>query len=504
MKVVLIQTRVSEANTFLTPIGILYIASYLRERGHETIVFDVDPELNDPLPRLKEIAPDIIGFTLMTTYYKKTDATIRLLKQKMPDVIICAGGIHPSALPKRTVVELGGGIDFVVCGEGELVMAEVCDALESGKTIKNIPGTIHLVGGKVIDNGRAEPISDLDIIPFPARNLLDMENYMTPPGPIKGLPLVRTTNLISSRGCNAACTFCGNQVLFDRGVRRRSVDNVISEIEHLVDDYGLNGFNFTDDVFLSDQEWAKEFCNKLIDKNLNRLRWVGTSRANMITDEIALLMYKAGCRQLEIGVESGSPKILKAMKKGITKKIIKRGYDIAKQNGLRRMASFIIGFPGETLDDIRQTEAFAKELNPDFVSFFFLTPFPGSEIYDEAINNGWIPEDHDFMDDNWSIRQAEEPYMEIEFKKSELVVIRAELQNKFFLSNFMTNLSFSFILTLLWSLLLNPKEILRMLRLVIRTRRLDYIAEGALRAYRYKIEAKGNKMASMDNSKQNH
>ena len=94
--------------------------------------------------------------------------------------------------------------------------------------------------------------------------------------------------------------------------------------------------------------------------------------------------------------------------------------------------------------------------------------------------------------------------MEIEFKKSELVVIRAELQNKFFLSNFMTNLSFSFILTLLWSLLLNPKEILRMLRLVIRTRRLDYIAEGALRAYRYKIEAKGNKMASMDNSKQNH
>lgn len=489
MKIAILQTRLSASNTFLMPLGMLYVAAYLRQQGHEVIAIDDDPEVNDPIPAMLEFRPALVGLTLMTPYYRKADAIVRRIRKHLPGTVICAGGIHPSALPERTVRELGGGLDFVVVGEGELTLAKVASAMEAGGKDIAIPGTVYNRDGRIVNNGRAPVCEDLDILPFPARDLLDIEKYMTPPGPIKGIPLSRTTNLISSRGCPAACIYCGNQVLFDRRVRRRSVDNVISELEELVTKYEIKGFNFVDDTFmLNHNHWVDEFCHKLIDKRWN-LKWVCSTRANLVTDELVPLMYEAGCRQYEIGVESGSDRILRLMKKGLTTEQIARGYEIARRNGMRRMASFMIGFPTETEEDIRMTGQFAKKIKPDFASFFFLTPYPGTELYQMALNEGWVPKDHEFGEE-WTIRQSETPLMAVEFTPEQLKKFRAKLQNAFFFRNYVSSMNIPFTALMIWALLSSPRLFFEAIKLLLRTKRFDYLAESALKAYRYKVEKK--------------
>ncbi|KKR03869.1 MAG: Radical SAM domain protein [Candidatus Uhrbacteria bacterium GW2011_GWF2_39_13] len=491
MRVALIQARITDANTFLTPLGLLYIAAYLRRQEHQVIVLDQDCDVNDPMPLLSNFQPEVIGFSVMTTYYRRTDRMIRKIRKELPGAVICAGGIHPSALPERTVQELGGGLDFIIRGEGELTLTEVLRRMEAGEDIHTVRGTYFYQNAKLTDNGRAEACPNLDLLPFPARDLLDMSKYMTYPGFIKGIPLEKTTNLISSRGCPAQCIYCGNQVLFDRNIRKRSADNVIGEIESLVENYNIGGFGFSDDNFMADSKRVVEFCEKLIDKKWN-LKWVCSTRALNIKEDLTRLMYRAGCRQYEIGVESGSDKILKYMKKGLTTEQIAEGYDIAKKNGMRRMASFIIGFPTETEEDIKLTEKFAKKIKPDFASFFFLTPYPGTELYSMALKNGWIPEKHEFGED-WTIRQAEEPLMAIEFTPKQLKFFRAHLQNAFFWKNFFSGINIPFYSLMAWSLLVNPKILFKSVFQVIKTRRFDYLAESALAAYRYKIEKCGRK-----------
>lgn len=489
MKIAILQTRLSASNTFLMPLGMLYVAAYLRQQGHEVLAIDDDPDVNDPLPALREFCPELVGLTLMTPYYRKAATVVRRIRKDLPGALICAGGIHPSALPERTVRELGGGLDFVVVGEGELVLGKAAAAMLAGGDYTAIPGTVWNRAGRIINNGRAPVCENLDLLPFPARDLLDVEKYMTPPGPIKGIPLSRTTNLISSRGCPAACIYCGNQVLFERRVRRRSVGNVIAELEELVTKYEIKGFNFVDDTFmLNHDHWLEDFCHKLIAKRWN-LKWVCSTRANLITDELVKLMHAAGCRQYEIGVESGSDRLLKVIKKGLTTGQIARGYEIARRNGMRRMASFMIGFPTETVEDIRLTGKFAKKIKPDFASFFFLTPYPGTELYQMALDKGWLPREHEFGEE-WTIRQLEKPLMAIEFTPEQLKKYRARLQNAFFFRNYVSSMNIPFTALMIWSLLSSPRLFFEAIRLLLRTGRFDYLAESALKAYRRKVEKK--------------
>jgi anaerobic magnesium-protoporphyrin IX monomethyl ester cyclase len=198
-------------------------------------------------------------------------------------------------------------------------------------------------------------------------------------------------------------------------------------------------------------------------------------------------MRAAGCRQYEIGVESGSDRMLRYMRKGLTREQIIKGYDIAKRNGIRRMASFIVGFPTETEEDICMTKAFLKKVKPDFSSFFFLVPYPGTELYPQAIANGWIPRDHVF-DESWTIRQALKPIMKTGLSSERLVKIRAELQNMTFFRNYIRSINIPFAIRMLMSILAQPRELACALRLFFKTGHMDYVVEGALRAYRKKIE----------------
>ena len=493
MRIALVQARNSDGNTFLPPLGLAYIAALLEQNGHDVKIIDIDPEIRNPLPQLLDFEPRIIGFTLMTTYYTKTDLVIRNIRKALPDSIICAGGIHASALPERTLKELGGGLDFVVKGEGEFVLSEVAEKLESNMNHTAVPGTVCLVDSQIIDNGPAPVIEDLDVLPFPARHLLDMEKYMTFPGVIRGVPLLGTTTMVTSRGCPGKCIYCSNHFLFKRRTHQRSVDNVIAEIESLVNTYKINGLGFTDDTLLHNSEWVKEFCYKLIDKKWD-LKWACLARADQITDELAGLMRKAGCHQMEIGVESGSDRILKLMKKGLTSDQISKGYEIARQNDIRTTAPCIIGFPTETEEEMRITARFAQSLKPNFTHFFFLTPFPGSEIYEMALKNGWIPKNHQFGED-WDIRSNAKPAMAIEYTPEQLVKIRSHLQNSFFFRNyssffrnFFTAMSLRFSIALFLSSLLSPREIIKSILLVVKTGRFDHLAESMLRAYRYRLE----------------
>jgi radical SAM superfamily enzyme YgiQ (UPF0313 family) len=235
--------------------------------------------------------------------------------------------------------------------------------------------------------------------------------------------------------------------LFGRTVRRRSVDNVISELKYLVDNYKVDGIWFIDDTFTVDYKWVMQFCERLKTENLN-IKWGCQCRVNTVTEEVLTAMKDAGCVQLDFGVESGSERILNVLKKGTTSDMICNAFKITKKVGLKTLATFMIGNPQETMEDLEKTLALAKEIKPDFISFFHTTPFPGTELMEMCIDNGWIKK----MDYS-KLGLKYKPELKINFSDKELIKIRARFQNSFIFTNY-------------WNAIKNPKYVTHLLKIL--------------------------------------
>lgn len=492
MRVTLINPR--ENYDIVLPMGILYIGTVLEEASHQVQLVDIGPRDRGWQAKIRDFNPEIIGLTLVTTQYQRAKEILLDLRQICPGAKYCAGGPHASALPEETLKDLN--LDFIVKGEGEYIMKEICERLGQNKSLEGVKGVYYKKNDQIIFYGPAPVIYNMDALPIPKRELLpDSLWYLTPPGFIRGSFNWGIATIMSGRGCPFNCIFCASQNVFGRGVRRRSVPNVMKEIRYLKEKYNIKGLFFLDDTFTVNDGWLKEFCLALKGENYG-LIWGCQARGDTITEEKLSMMRDAGCVQVDIGAESGSDAVLKNLNKNEKVEDLRRGFAITRKLGIKTFASFIIGNPGESLKEIEETKKFALEVKPNMANFCILVPYPGTPLYDMAKNNNWFTKaGAGGFSENWSNKQSETPIMAINLPPEVLIKKRMELENLFVWRNHKVIL-FGFLKNpkYLWqmavSLLKNYKTSSQVLVRALKTGKLRLFIEECYQNFSYDLKVK--------------
>ena len=325
----------------MPPLGVLYLSAVLKKNGVKSTIIDLSHSAELP-----EIKTKLVGISATTPQYPYALEVLKKLKSE--GHIVAIGGPHGSALPE---VCLHDGFDYVIIGEGERAILELLN-LPSNQIIKS------------------EYIEDIDSIPFPDRNAIDIHAYKYA---IDGLP---ATTMITSRGCPYDCAFCANSV-WVRSTRLRSADNIFEEAKELKERHGFKAIMFFDDIFTIKKKRTLEICERLRGLNMN-LRVF--ARANNIDDEIAGALYGAGCKEVGIGAESGSQKILDMAMKGTTIEENTKAIQVLREYGIRVKLFMIIGLPGETEETVAETRRWLEEVKPDDFDLTVFVPMPTSKI----------------------------------------------------------------------------------------------------------------------------
>lgn len=399
------------------PLGLLSLATVLAEAGHEVKVYDADTSFEpgrfdyDNLHRaksqslylanlgnddfaawremralLKEYHPDIAGVTMMSPAHSSCRRVFRIIKETIPAALLVAGGPHVTICKER-VLKDNPEIDFAFTGEAEEGFCEFLESLASGRNLGRVKGVLYRDQGQILYTGERDFIRDLDTLPIPRRELLHNEARYRP---------AKLTQMVTSRGCPFECTFCASVPLWRRKVRRRSPQRLIEEIEYLTARYRIRSFEFWDDTFTTSKKDVLEFCGLLSSRFKRRKPvWKCITNINCLDDEMLGALKAAGCRTINIGIESGSDRVLAEIKKRITTGQAREAVKKLRENGFLINAFFMVGMPQETVEDIRKTISFMKELCPDNVNLCTFTPYVGTELYERAVKGGFL-KDGDF------------------------------------------------------------------------------------------------------------
>lgn len=379
----------------LPPLGLSYVAAALEKAGFKVEMLD-NYLLRKSIDEVKEIvkraSPEIVGMTCSSASYPRCVETAKAIKEVLPSCKIVVGGWHPSYVPESMLQH--PEIDYVVVGEGERAMVELATCLTKGdeKAAAQVAGVAYRHKGKIVQNAQSF-IKNLDELPFPARHLLPMHLYEKEIPYLKAKPFT-TMNIV--RGCPFNCIYCETRRLWGQTCRGFSPPRVVDEIVHLKETYGIRGIYFVGDNFTINKKRTMELC-ELIKKSKLDVEWVCDTRADMISRELLQAMKEAGCRTIWFGVESGSPRILEKINKGITIEQTVQAFKLCREAGIRIASSFIMGIPGETLEDIEMTYKFAKKLDPDWAQFNVYIAVPGSGLYDEVMQKGLYDRKEGFL-----------------------------------------------------------------------------------------------------------
>ncbi len=376
------------------PLGLGYLAANLIKHGYEADIFDVTFSTYEKLfKKIEEYKPDLVCVSLLTRVIKDINKIMKVVKKINPQAKVIVGDAHATMHPENTFEICDA--DIIVIKEGEETIIELVKALEKGNDFENIAGIYYKAGdGTIKKTADREPPQDLDSIPFPARHLLPILEYSkTALGRTSWTVPHPATTIIASRGCPAPCSFCAAPILSGRNIRVRSPENVIEEIEVLKSDFGIKGLWFNDDTWGGNKVWAKELLRQMIDKKVN-IKWSCNTRVVAVDQEMLNLMKQAGCKLVSYGVESGSQRVLnKLLIKGITKEKVREAFQMTEKAGIFSQASFMVGIPGETLDEMQETIDFAKEVCPDSILVNITAPLPGLKIEEFAKQYGIMDED---------------------------------------------------------------------------------------------------------------
>mgnify|MGYP001600702383 CR=1 FL=1 len=379
--------ELEEGLDFLPPLGLMYIAAYLRkETYHEVEILDCPVEKinHDQLrSEIKKRNPDVVGITAMTFTLIDVMKTARTAKEINPEVKVILGGPHVIIFPEETIKN--HEIDFLVLGEGERVIKSLLESINNPKELKNIEGLAFKDNGKIINTGRAVFIEDLNGLPFPARLLAPYKKYFSV------LSYRRpVTTMFTSRGCPYKCLFCDRPQL-GKNFRARSAGNVVDEMEEC-QNIGIKEIFIYDDTFGIDRQRVLDICAEVKKRGLN-IAWDIRTRVNTVDEEILRALKQAGCQRIHYGVEAGTQKILNVLRKGITLKQAESAFALTKKIGIQTAGYFMIGSPTETKEDVFQTIKFMKKIDPDYVHITITTPFPATDLYEKALGEGIIAND---------------------------------------------------------------------------------------------------------------
>lgn len=367
------------------PISLAQAAAVLREDGYRLNILDAVAEklsFDEMVARVVNAAPRIVVLQNTTPTLQDDLDVAEQVRKQLPETEFVFYGLHATARPEDI---LGGHVRFVIRDEPEMTLREVAGALtgRSNTSLGEIRGLSHVAGEKIHHGADRELIPDLSTLPYPAMDLLPLNRYV--------IPSERAPFWITQvgRGCPFRCIFCTSNPYYRNVWRVRPVPHVMGEIRQAVSDHGIHHFMFLSDTFNVKKEYVLDFCSAIRREGLN-IRWVCNSRVDTFDEEIARAMKEAGCWLISFGIESGSDEILRRARKGATTAQAMDAIRSARRAGIKSLAYFIFGLPGETHETIRQTIRFATELDPDYAHFYLATPFPGTEFYRMAEREGWL------------------------------------------------------------------------------------------------------------------
>ncbi len=361
------------------PLGLLYIASYLLSHGDYDIkVIDENNKKAELEKTIRQTSPDIVGLCSTTPLFPEVKTIAHRVKKINKNIAVVVGGAHVSAVPEKSLLECED-IDFIVRGEGEKTMQELTQAIIKNKKFSNINNITFRKGNKIVSTPDQPLFSNLDMLPFPDRSLIDMKPY-------------NSISIMMSRGCPFNCTYC--YPLFGKKVRFRDPANVAKEMEDIVRQYNKHHFNFVDETFTINKGQVYKLCDEIINRGLNKkIRWTCTTRVDCVDHDLLLKMKESGCELISFGVESGNAKILEATNKGISLEQAFNTFRLCKKVGMPTLAFFMLGHPGETEETITETINVAMKIDPLIAEFSYITPFPGTmlsnKVKSEKPNTDW-------------------------------------------------------------------------------------------------------------------
>jgi anaerobic magnesium-protoporphyrin IX monomethyl ester cyclase len=371
------------------PLGILSVAAALREAGHDVRVFDGGLMTEDEMmPRLREFAPGMVGMYLTTFSWGAMNSLAERIHREMPGAHVAVGGPLASGWRDRVLRE-SPHPDSVTVGEGEVTADALARALEAGGDLATVEGIAYREDGAVRLNPPRRHIPDINVLPFPARDLIDLERYTPPLGTYQRLPALY---LYTSRGCNGRCIFCW-QLNAEGTYRARSAAKVLEEIDHVHETYHPKEIRFFDDNLVYDRERIHAILDGIIERDYD-LTFYGSARVDDVDPDVLHKMKRAKFWGILFGIESGVQSSLDALGKGVTVEQNRLAVKWAHEAGLQTVTPFIFGAPGETFEDGLKSIQFAIDLDSDVVNFHSLTPFPGAELYEHVERYGRVATDN--------------------------------------------------------------------------------------------------------------
>ena len=393
------------------PLGLLYIAAVLDESGYDVEILDAFmtdlpfrkkgdiTEVGMPYERIKEEIqkrkPDIVGIT--NPFTSQVEQAIRvadIVKEIDPSILTVVGGPHGTVVPIEFLKE-AKNVDIVAIGEGEYTMLDIVRFFEGNKKIDDVQGIAHRIYNEVVLNSSRPFKENLDELPYPAYHLVDMEKYLNPKTIEYRSFQKRALSMVTSRGCPFNCSFCSVHLHMGKTFRAHSVDYVVDHIEYLVNKYRIKTIYFEDDNLTFDIERFEAICDKIIERGI-KFHWETPNgvRADYLTLDLLKKMKKTGCQSVFVGVESGDQYVLdNIIGKSLKLKNVVKFAKMCKKIGLKTGAFYIIGFPGETKETMRNTVDFALMLKRKYdvgMHLLFATPSYGTRLYEECKQKGYI------------------------------------------------------------------------------------------------------------------
>ena len=391
MKILLVKPGIALGDHIQPPLGIAYLAAVLR-RDHEVRVLDYGKLGRDDgkyLAAVRGFAPDVAGFQCYSPELGEVKRLAGLTRAALPEAVIVAGGPHPTLCPEETLNRLAPEAGYLLRGETEESFPLFLKFLAGGLKHADVPGLAWREDGRVRYN-EIRPIADIDALPLPAWDLIHPEEY--PPAQhgafFDQFPIAP---IVTTRGCPFACGFCTAPILSGRRMRKRSAKSVLAEIELLYHEFGIREIHIVDDNFTLDKAHAAGILRAIIGSGLPiSLAFPNGVRINTLDDELLDLMRAAHTYLISVGIESGSDKTLKRMEKQLSVALIREKVALIKKKNIDLAAFFILGFPDETVEDMRETIDFALELPLLRANFFTFLPLPMTPVTLKLVQSGEI------------------------------------------------------------------------------------------------------------------